>query len=617
MIRFVAGPVVTRFRFRTEFSGFPNLECPLARKPSSSGSPRRSSSRRKPVTIDLEAKTVAKDEVKSDKADPASATEEVTQDEKAAQSDKKDKGAAAADTASARVESGPGKTESDSPSPGTSPEKATPGKRPEAKSTVAPEAKRGSEPPPKSDPKSEPKSKPKSGARPEPAARPTPAPSAGAKQAPRSSLPLIAAAAIGGVVTLGGAIGLDRAGVIRLGQEQSAETEALSELEASVAELSGALEGFRGDIEARINEFSAAAGDAETVQQQIDSLTAQIADIPSAEAPDLGPLQTRMSKMEALLESGGAGVDAGLEALQAKLSTAVTRIDALSENLNSLTEAGKARSADIDAGLEAMRASLDEMATETKALGQNLAALSEGGRARSAGIAAVEERLAGRIDAFESTLDELSARTDLAAARAEAAATADQLTAANEASMAAARKADQAVAIAPVLAVETLQRAMETGQPLESALNAFASLGVTDPVLDALQPYAKTGLPTLDHLKTEFDGLAAGFAATPTVTPTEGEAGAVDRLLKGAFRVVKVRPAEPGGPPDPAAAAFKVSGALAAGDLERALDEWQALPDDQKQASQAWADKASVIQDAQRFAERVRTDALARLNITQ
>ena len=585
----------------------------MARKPSSSGSPRRSSSRRKPVTIDLEAKTVAKDEAKSDKADPASATAEVAQDEKAARGDNKDKSAAAADTARARVESGPGKTESDSPSPGASPEKATAGSKPEAKSTVAPEAKRGSEPPPKSEPKSE----PKSGATPEPATRPTPGPAAGAKQTPRSGLPLIAAAAIGGVVTLGGAIGLDRAGLIRLGQEQTIETEALSELEASVAELSGALEGFRGDIEARINEFSAAAGDAETVQQQIDSLTAQIADIPSAEAPDLEPLQTRMSKMEALLESGGAGVDAGLEALQAKLSTAVTRIDALSENLNSLTEAGKARSADIDAGLEAMRASLDEMATETKALGQNLAALSEGGRARSAGIAAVEERLAGRIDAFESTLDELSARTDLAAARAEAAATADQLTAANEASMAAARKADQAVAIAPVLAAETLQRAVESGQPLESALNAFASLGVTDPVLDALQPYAKTGLPTLDHLKTEFDGLAAGFAATPTVTPTEGEAGAMDRLLKGAFRVVKVRPAEPGGPPDPAAAAFKVSGALAAGDLERALDEWQALPDDQKQASQAWADKASVIQDAQRFAERVRTDALARLNITQ
>ena len=130
----------------------------------------------------------------------------------------------------------------------------------------------------------------------------------------------------------------------------------------------------------------------------------------------------------------------------------------------------------------------------------------------------MEERLASRIDAFDSTLNELSTRTDLAAARAEAAATADQLTAANEASMAAARKADQAVAIAPVLAAETLQRAMETGQPLESALNAFASLGVTDPVLDALQPYAKTGLPMLEHLKTEFDGLAAGFAATPPET---------------------------------------------------------------------------------------------------
>ena len=140
----VFGPVVMRFRFRAEFFRFPNLECPLARKPSSSGSPRRSSSRRKPVTIDLEAKTVAKDEVKSDKADPASAAAKTAQDEMAVKGDKKDKNATSAGTAKAKAESAPDKAETDSPSPGASSGKATAGPKPEANSTVAPEAKDGS-----------------------------------------------------------------------------------------------------------------------------------------------------------------------------------------------------------------------------------------------------------------------------------------------------------------------------------------------------------------------------------------------------------------------------------------------------------------------------------------
>ncbi len=603
----------------------------MARKPSSSGSPRRTSSRRKPVTIDLEAKTVAKKEVKSDTADPAhenkdtevkstekataSASSKAAQNEKTSQSEGKDETAAAntdrtpekAEPEKAKQVPGPKKTGSASASSGSGPGKAE--AKSEAESSAKPEVKKESKPEAKPAPKSVPKQ--------DPTAKPAPQPSAGAQEKPRSSLPLIAAAAIGGVVTLGGAIGLDRAGMIRLGQEQTVQTEALTELEGSVVALSGSLEGFRSDIETRIGEFSTAAGDSAMLQQQIDSLKAQISEIPSVDTPDLGPLQTRLGELETLMESGGAGVDAGLEALQAKLSTAITRIDALSESLNSLTEGNKARSADVDAGLESIETRLANAIAEVESLSTNLTSLAEGGRARGAGIAAVEERLASRIDAFDSALNELSVRTDLAAARAEAAATADQINAAKEASTAAARKADQAVAIAPVLAAEALQRALETGQPLESALNAFASLGVTDAVLDALQPYAKTGLPTLKHLKSEFDGLAAGFAASSPDEPAKSDAGAVDRLLKGAFGVVKVRPVEPGDTASPVAAAAKVSGALAAGDLDLALDEWQALPDDQKEASQAWADKAAAIQGARRFAETVRTDALARLNITQ
>ncbi|HMB47324.1 MAG TPA: hypothetical protein VKN63_03505, partial [Afifellaceae bacterium] len=242
-------------------------------------------------------------------------------------------------------------------------------------------------------------------------------------------------------------------------------------------------------------------------------------------------------------------------------------------------------------------------------LDERLTAL-EGSQEKS--DAAIETKIA----TLESQVAEANAKAAEAAAKAEAAAPVTAINDAMTTSALAARKAEQAVAIAPVLAAESLQRAVDAGQPFETALAAFASLGVEDPALAVLKPYAAEGLPTPAALRAEYAALEESFEAKPE-PETEAESGSLDRLLKGAFSVVKVRPAKPPAGAGAAATGSRIDNALADRDLNTALSEWQSLPDDRRAASQGWADKVRAIIQAHTFADTVRTDALTRLNMAQ
>ena len=578
----------------------------MARKSSSSGSSRSSSSRRKPVTIDLEAETVARTE-----GDPAKAESSETRESAAGSSGGSAKGTAAGNIA--KTEKSSAKTNAPEPdkTPGRKPENAekgaAEGKPSKSGAPSGASGKSGAAAGAKADKVAETaaaKQKAAAGApgkasetgksaqsgpagRPAAAAQKTIEDRKGApgRRETRSSLPFIAAALIGGIVTLAGGVALDRAGIIRLGQDRSMEADALAKLEAGVAELSGALEGLRTDIETKIDAFSASVGESGSLQEQIEGLKSQLSGLSGVELPDLEPLQNRLGELETQVKNWVAenvavdGDSAALKALESRLAGAVSEIGSI---------------------------------------GKTLASVVESSRTRGESIVAAEERLAGQIASLQAALTELEARTDEAAARADAAATAESVKQAIEASANAARKAEQAVAIAPVLAAQALQRAVTTGAPLESALNAFANLGFKDPALDELSHYAKSGLPTMAGLRAEFEALAERLNAAPAEAgPGEEQAGAVDRLLKGAFGVVKVRPVAPQEGDGSLAVRSRIAAALAEGDVDWALTEWQTLPEDQQAAGGEWARKARAVQLALQFADRVRADALARLNMTQ
>ncbi len=429
--------------------------------------------------------------------------------------------------------------------------------------------------------KTEPRAKPEPPAKP---ARPAAGKSATVagleREAKTATVPLIAAALIGGIAALAAAVGLDRIGAIDLGSAEPPQSQALADLKAQLDATTGSIGTLRGDLEAQIAEIGTAGGDTEAIQAQIDGLKAEIARLSGAAEPDiaplLSPLEKRLSDLENAIAGGAGGREAALETLETRLSDGLAEIGALQEAVSAAAGRSDALKADLGAS---------------------------------------EKREAERIAGLEEKIAGLQETVAAAQAKAEGAASSASVKDAVEASQAASRKAEQAVAIAPVLAAESLQRAIDAGQPFEAALDAFRNLGVDDPALAVLRPYAADGLPTLAGLRAEFEELAQSFA-TAAGEPEE-EAGAVDRLLKGAFSVVKVRPLEPQDGDGSLAIRSRVTRALAAGDLTGALAEWQSLPDDQKAATKAWADKARAVETAGQFAATVRTNALARLNMTQ
>ena len=106
-----------------------------------------------------------------------------------------------------------------------------------------------------------------------------------------------------------------------------------------------------------------------------------------------------------------------------------------------------------------------------------------------------------------------------------------------------------------------------------------------------------------------FDERAdAILAATrPAPAPT-GDAAAPDtatdllgKFLTSAKTLVRVQPTGPVEGNDAAAIVSRIRAALGSGDLARALEEWQALPDAGKAAATDWADAVKARIEADRM----------------
>ncbi len=486
------------------------------------------------------------------------------------------------------------KTEADKPA-------EKPADKPAAKVDEKPDAKpAGPETPPKPDEKKDAGAPGPAGKPTESAARTTKPPERPSEKPPEkppekplgkpsqkpsgtSPVALIAAAIVGGIVSLAGAAGLQRLGVIDLAG--GASDERISSLESELAATRTAAESLRGDLEKQIAALTTDTGNGEAagaIQARIDAMQAEIDRISSANSgADLGPLEARLAELESVVGSGGSGREVALESLEA-------RIAKLSETV------------DARGSAEDLVKPLDERLTALK--GELEGRVSE---------------IGSKADAAARQAAEAAAKAADASAKAAAAASSDAIAGAVETSNTAARKAEQAVAIAPVLAAESLQRAVEDGKPFAPALAAFRSLGVDDPALQTLEPYAEQGLPTIAGLRDEFAELEKGFTAKPAAGSEGEDGGTLDRLLKGALNVVEVRPVEPQPGDSVAATGSRIRGALADRDLETVLREWQSLPEPQQAASRAWADKLKAIIAAETFADSVRTSALTRLNTIQ
>jgi len=344
---------------------------------------------------------------------------------------------------------------------------------------------------------------------------------------------------------------------------------------------------------------------------EIAALKSDVAALKSAPAPeDLTPLRDRLAALEqsvsALQEAAAAQPSASdaaaLSAVEDRVATLEQDFQAINSSPAS-AEDGSALAAKVNAlsdAVDTLRsrnpvAELSSLESTVQALSQKLDTVSAD-MANMPGEA--------RVAAIEEKLGALS--TDIASVPRE-----DRIAAIEKKLDALGAEMDKAAALGPAVAAAALGAAIDAGRPFGRELAALAALGIDDDSVAALKPEADAGLPTLAALSARFDKEIESIDLS---TPVPEGAGALDRLLESARGLVAVRPAKPVAGSDPEAIVTRIRGALAAGDLKTALDEWNTLPQAIKDATADWAKSAETRKTADDLVAQLRAVALARLD---
>lgn len=141
--------------------------------------------------------------------------------------------------------------------------------------------------------------------------------------------------------------------------------------------------------------------------------------------------------------------------------------------------------------------------------------------------------------------------------------------------------------IALAIAASALKSALDRGAPFAAELETFAAIAPDAPQLATLRSYAEKGVPTRAEIAAETDAAANAMIAAGR--PVDENAGFVERLMSSAESLVKVRPigaVEGAGVPETVA---RMEVAVTQADYERALSEYESLPDAAKVAGAEFA----------------------------
>ena len=261
----------------------------------------------------------------------------------------------------------------------------------------------------------------------------------------------------------------------------------------------------------------------------------------------LDQVKADVASLRQTVESGGAGEGAGLAALDAKIAQIETRISAIGPGADGARPEEIAAINETIAGVEAL--------------------------AKAAGDAG--SAIEGRLGALEQGLSTLTAKVDSQA---------------------------QQPKVALAIAASALKAAIERGSPFQPELETLAAVAPQAPGLAELRPYAEKGVATRADIIAETD--AAANAMIAAANPPPANAGFFERLLSSAESLVAVRPigaVEGPGVPETVA---RMEVALQAGDLAKAIAEFDTLPEPAKAAGAAFADKIRARLTVEQLADQ-------------
>lgn len=276
-----------------------------------------------------------------------------------------------------------------------------------------------------------------------------------------------------------------------------------------------------------------------------------------------------------------------------QVETVTKSLDQMKSDLAGLRETVQA-AAPGGNGVQALDARIKQIDTAVAALRQQ----QDAGAAASGDITALGERIAG-VEA-------------LAKANGETIATADGKLAALEqkvtdlAGKVEAQAGQPKVALA--IAASALKSAIERGAPFEAELETFTAISPDAPGIAGLRAYAQKGVPTLAGIQAETKPAIQAMIAADR--PVDEQAGVLDRLVSSAQSLVSVRPVGPvegtGVPETTARMEFEIN----SGELDKALAEYDSLPEAVKAAGGQLAEKIRARVEAQKLVDQAVAGAM-------
>ena len=406
----------------------------------------------------------------------------------------------------------------------------------------------------------------------------TPAPSKAPSKDKKSSggrAGLFAAALMGGVLALAGGYILQTAGLLPAPAQSDPAA-----IQQQVAAQTDALRTEIADLAARLESDGASSGttlDSNALAAQVESiLSERLAALPQGEGADMDTIITQvnettlrvekliadqqanaktLSDLQSAISAGEAGGGAAVSALALQVENSAASLSQLKENL-----------AKLEADLAKVN---DETSTQTATLTAEL-------EDRLAGLERQAQSLPDMSAALTEALSAINANRDSITQQRQ---NVEALTASVNTPNSSEKLVAQAVAAA------ALKNDVDRGVPFESSLKILHNLSGEDASLSALTPFAQSGIPTIAQLSGSFASVSDAILAATEPAPDDNLSS---RLLAGVKSFVKVKPRKELEGTTPIAIVSQISQALTNGDLSRASDLWNSLPEAGRNASSEW-----------------------------
>jgi hypothetical protein len=306
--------------------------------------------------------------------------------------------------------------------------------------------------------------------------------------------------------------------------------------------------------------------------------------------------------------------DNGVSALEARLASVERGVRELASRAPAADPKALEEVARRVAKLEATPSAAPPSPASDPALAARIAALEAEIKAIAATLGSVgrrdEEVLAvardarARADASAAALAELAQKIPAATERSELEALANRVTAV-ERSEKAAESGDRAVRLA--LAATALNNAVERGDAFAGELAAAKALGADAKLVAALEPFARSGVPSAAALARQFSELA------PSLQGSEAREGVLTRLQVNAEKLVRIRRVDEPAGSDAGAIVARAEAKASRSDIAGAVSELAQLPPDARAPAEAWIKNAQARIAAIDASRRLAADALSGL----